>query len=145
MHGVKASRLLVILDIRVDEIGHVVAVLFLFFKEGVVGGVILDFDVVGDHHRVFFFLCRSVIERNDFGANGLDVRFIVHDGGGCARRSARRDGGGYKRSAAFGAKDGIAIKIKKFSAAALALALAAEIGFGHVTSSLKANAAIIVS
>lgn len=140
-----ASGFFVVLDVRINQIGDIVAVLFLLFEEGVIGSVVLDFDIVGDNSDVLFLLGRSVIQRNDFGANGLEVGFVVNGGGGGARGGARRSDSRHEGCAAFGANDGIAIKIEKFCAAALALALVAEIGFGHVTSSLKANAAMFVS
>ena len=139
------SGLLVVFDVRINEIRDVVAVLFLLLEEGVIGRVVLDFHIVGDNSGVLFLLGRNIIQRHDFGAYGLDVGFVVNRGDCCARGGARRGDNRHEGCAAFGAKDGIAIEIEKFCAAALALALAAEIGFGHLTTSLKANAAIFVS
>src|SRR3984957_6920744 len=124
------SRLLVRGEVAIDEAGDVVVVLFLFFKERVLGGVVLfDLDVVFRNRDDFFLHRVRLVERDQFsvGRSGRLVRFLLLDLGPLrARRRA------LEHRAAFWADDRLAIEIKELGAAILTLALTAEFGFRHL-------------
>lgn len=45
-------RLFVVFDIAVDEVGDIVGAFFLFFEESLVGGAVVDFDILFDGGRL---------------------------------------------------------------------------------------------
>jgi hypothetical protein len=127
------SDFFVVLQIAVDQAGNIVRIAFFFLKEGLIGTIVFDFNVVvGDHDLVIDGI--GLFEGDEFCALNLR-RFIVIDG-----RSTRRSAAESRHledRAALRANDRILVQVKKFGAARLALALTAEFGFRHVDEPLK--------
>ena len=120
----------VVLDLAVDQTDDIIT-FFLFLEEGIVGfDIIFDLDIV-DRQVVLAFFGFNLVERDEFWAVGSHfqlriVGFRLLRLGPCA---GERDGN--EHGFAFRADDRIFAEIIEFGAAALALALGAEVVFGH--------------
>ena len=76
---VSRSGFFVVLDVAVDQVGHVVVAFLFLFQEGVVlGDVVLDLDAV-DRDVLLGLLGLDLVERDEFGTGGrveLGVFFL---------------------------------------------------------------------
>jgi hypothetical protein len=127
--GLFGSGFFVGFYIAVDQGRDVVIIFFLFFEECIVGGVVAKIDIVIHHGCNLFIGGVRILKRYDFRAGFRQFGLFILGGGGA--RGGPGQGGRLEGRSAFGTKNGVFIQIEKFRAAILALALAAELRFGH--------------